>query len=226
MTTANTLELVLHMAGGTVGLISGFTALASKKGGSLHRQSGSIYFMSMIAMALTGGYIAWVNSVFVTVLAAGLTVYLITSSWFTIKTRENTVGASGYLSLLLGLCVLILGGWLSVGALGGSIDYIGDYAVPAAIYIIFTAIILIGVVTDLRFISIKGLSGKQRILRHLWRMCVPLYVATSSFFTGQQQVFPESLQGTFYLSIPEYGVLVAMLFWLAKIRLSKPKDST
>lgn len=92
---------------------------------------------------------------------------------------------------------------------------------PAAIYFIFTSLAVLGVVTDARVLLKKGIMGKQRILRHLWRMCVPLYVAASSFFSGQQQVFPEALQGTFYLSIPEYSVLLLLFFWLGKTWMQK-----
>jgi hypothetical protein len=34
------------------------------------------------------------------------------------------------------------------------------------------------------------ISDRQRITRHLWRMCFGLFIATGSFFLGQQAVFP------------------------------------
>ena len=39
--------LVLHIGGGTVGLVSGSTALAVRKGGRLHRLSGAVFMVAM-----------------------------------------------------------------------------------------------------------------------------------------------------------------------------------
>ena len=57
------------------------------------------------------------------------------------------------------------------------------------------------------------------LLRHLWRMFFPMYVATSSLFSGQQQVFPEALQGTIYLELPHTLVPILLVFWLGKVSL-------
>jgi len=40
-----------------------------------------------------------------------------------------------------------------------------------------------------------GLPAKRRIARHLWLMCFGWFIATGSFFLGQQQVFPAWLRG-------------------------------
>ena len=42
----------------------------------------------------------------------------------------------------------------------------------------------------------SGVLGPKRIRRHLWRMCFGLFIATGSFFLGQQQVFPAVLRGS------------------------------
>ena len=39
------------------------------------------------------------------------------------------------------------------------------------------------------------ISGAQRITRHLWQMCVALFIAAASFFLGQAKVFPASVRG-------------------------------
>ena len=44
-------------------------------------------------------------------------------------------------------------------------------------------------------------------------------VATSSLFSGQQQVFPEALHETIYLELPYTLVLILLVFWLGKVFL-------
>ena len=46
--------LTLHIGGGTAGMISGTTALLSRKGGKLHRRAGAIFFVSMLVMSGIG----------------------------------------------------------------------------------------------------------------------------------------------------------------------------
>jgi hypothetical protein len=73
----------------------------------------------------------------------------------------------------------------------------------------------------LKVILNRGITGAPRIARHLWRMCLALFVAVGSFFLGQQRVMPEYMQGSPWLSVPPLAVLATMLFWLLKLRFAK-----
>ena len=64
-------------------------------------------------------------------------------------------------------------------------------------------------------LMVTGGYGRQlRLARHIWRMCAALFIAVGSLFLGQPQVFPASLQGTFWLGVPSLCVVLAMLYWL------------
>jgi hypothetical protein len=58
-------------------------------------------------------------------------------------------------------------------------------------------------------------------MRHMWRMCFGLFVATGSFFLGQQQVFPAWLRGSPVLLIPALLPLALLIFWLLRIWFGK-----
>src|SRR5271155_5710231 len=66
---------------------------------------------------------------------------------------------------------------------------------PAAMSFFFGAILLLATAGDIQMLARGGISGRQRVTRHLWRMCYGLFIATGSFFLGQQQVFPAFLRG-------------------------------
>ena len=51
---AANLILFLHIAGGTLGIISGSVALLSRKGGRMHRLAGTVFLVSMLTMATIG----------------------------------------------------------------------------------------------------------------------------------------------------------------------------
>jgi hypothetical protein len=77
------------------------------------------------------------------------------------------------------------------------------------------SISLLAAAGDVRMLVRGGVFGRQRIARHLWRMCFGLFIATGSFL-GQKRVFP-LLGGPkimFLAGIP----LLLMIFWLIRVR--------
>jgi hypothetical protein len=68
---------------------------------------------------------------------------------------------------------------------------------------------------DLRLILKRGVTGATRLVRHLWRMTVALFIAANSLFLGQPQVFPTTLQKSGLLFVPALLILALLLFWLA-----------
>jgi hypothetical protein len=48
-------------------------------------------------------------------------------------------------------------------------------------------------------------------------MCFALFIACASFFLGQQQVFPEFLQGSWILALPVIASLLLLFYWLLRV---------
>jgi hypothetical protein len=59
-----------------------------------------------------------------------------------------------------------------------------------------------------------------RISRHLWRMCFAFFIATGSFFLGQQDVLPEAVRGSPILFVLAFAPIALMLFWFVRVRFS------
>ena len=78
---------VVHIVGGTLGLLSGYAALFSTKGGRLHRRSGLLFVGAMLAMCAAGTIMAVQHGVWMEVnVPAGLiTAYLILTSLTTVR---------------------------------------------------------------------------------------------------------------------------------------------
>jgi uncharacterized membrane protein len=215
-----TLSLLIHVSGGSVGLLAGATALITKKGSTTHKQAGKLYVPAMIIMAISGVYVAFMASKNISVLAGMLCLYLVVSGWLSVKPDKKKLFIYNPIIISLGLLVSLFGTYLCRQALNGITDslqtYWGTYSVPAPIYFVFTSLAFVGVAGDIKHIFKGALIGKYRIARHLWRMCIPLYIGASSLFTGQVQIFPEILRGSIVLSFPHYLVLLTMLYWLGK----------
>jgi hypothetical protein len=78
---------------------------------------------------------------------------------------------------------------------------------------------------DLRFVLRGQLSPSQRIARHLWRMCFAFFIATGSFFLGQQDalqaVLPFAVRGSPLLFVLAFAPFAVMLAWLVRTRRSR-----
>jgi hypothetical protein len=66
-----------------------------------------------------------------------------------------------------------------------------------------------------------GVSGSQRIARHLWRMCFGLFIASGSFFMGRQQIFPDFIRESNVLIFLTILPLLLLIFWLVRVRFTK-----
>lgn len=217
-----TWQLVVHIVGGSLGLLSGAAAMVAAKGSLPHRIAGRLFLASMLVMAAMGGYIAALAEVRVSVLAAVLTGYLVGSGWLAARRADGAAGIPQWFVLATGISVAAYGLHLGIEARNGHADVLdGGFVVPATIYFVFSGIAAFGAAGDAWTLARGGLEGRARILQHLWRMSVALYIAASSFFTGQQDLFPETLQGSFLLQLPELLVIGLLVFWGARVGLSK-----
>ena len=74
---------------------------------------------------------------------------------------------------------------------------------------------------DLRMLLRGGISGRPRLARHLWRMCFGLFIASGSFFLGQQQVFPSAIRKQYILAPLAILPLILLIYWMIRVRFSK-----
>src|SRR5678816_1714259 len=85
----------LHIAGGTIGLVSGTVAILARKGGPLHRRAGAVFVMSMSMMAAFALWLALViPGQFPNVIIAIFAFYLIATAWLTVWRKEGETGRS------------------------------------------------------------------------------------------------------------------------------------
>jgi uncharacterized membrane protein len=208
-----------HIWAGTIGILSGFAALFLRKGSRLHRLAGNVFFVSMLAMAGTAVVRAVIVSQPSNVVAGLFTLYMISTAWMTVRRKAGETGRFEVIAMLaaaaLGITEMVLG-WSVATSQSPP-----PFGVPAAVYFVFGSVVLLAAGGDARMLVRGGVYGAQRILRHLWRMGLALFVATGSLFLGQQKVFPEELRGSFLLALPVIVVVVTTIYWVIRVRFSK-----
>jgi hypothetical protein len=207
--------LPIHIIAGLIGLAAGAVALLTRKGAKLHRQSGMIFVYSMLTMSATGAVMAALHFDRVTTIAGGLTFYLVTTALLTVRRPPIKLQWIEPVAMLVGLTVGIASISLGVEALNNGTGTIDTY--PAELVFIFGIVALLAAFGDVRMLLARGFQGKQRMARHLWRMCVALWIAAASFFLGQADLFPEPIRASPLPALPVLLVMGMMIYWLVRV---------
>jgi uncharacterized membrane protein len=210
----------IHIIAGCLGLLGGYVALYSAKGGTVHRRSGMLFVYAMLVMAVAGMTIALVRDKAPDInLPAGLiTSYMLFTSLMTV--RPPTIAADrrrwldvGAMLVALGVGVTMLAFGIEAIANGGKRN-----GFPAFPYLLFATFGLLGVAGDLRMLRSGALQGRPRLARQLWRMSMALFIAVMSFFLGQADVIPKPIRVVPLLMAPPLTVLATMLYWAWRVR--------
>jgi uncharacterized membrane protein len=213
------LTLVLHIAGGTLALLAGAAAFVFRKGGRLHAKAGTIFVVAILILTANAEFLAWLKPDRVSMTTAFLTFYLVATAWATARRRDGKTGRFELAALPVALACAMIDIAFGAQALslpGGKLD-----SYPAGLYFAFGGFAALAALLDLNFILRRTLSGRQRIRRHLWRMCVASFIASGSFFLGQQKIMPEAMKGAWYLFVLALAPLGLMVFWLLRVRFAE-----
>jgi uncharacterized membrane protein len=216
--------LFLHIAGGMVGLLSGTVAMVYRKGSRGHRTAGNVFVVAMLVMGLCGSTLASMKHQMNNVFGGLLTVYMITTAWLAGHRRDGETSVFDWGALVFGLT--IGGSLVTLGVLVANGQAAPQAGVPLGMYFFMGTIPLLAAAGDIRMLMRGGISGTPRIARHLWRMCFGLFIATGSFFLGQQQVFPLPIRKRYILAPLAILPLVLLIYWLVRVRINKRVTGT
>ena len=206
--------LVIHICGGILGLLSGAAAMSFRKGSRRHGLAGNIFFVAMLVMGSSAVYL---GNVFGGLFAC----YLVATAWLTARRREGETSIFDWGALLFALAFGVLA--LTRGIEMARNPKLSLNGVPAGMFGMFFflgSVALLAAAGDIRLLAHGGLIGTKRVARHLWRMCFSLFIATGSFFLGQQQVFPAAWRGAALWFVPALLPLGLLLFWMFKVRFT------
>ena len=211
--------LALHISAGIIGILSGAAAMSFRKGSSRHALAGKIFVISMLTMAASAVYLAIMAHQNNNIGGGILTFYLVATAWVTARRKDGETSIFDWVTLLIPLAAGI-GGWISgFEALRSPMG--PKDGVPAGMHFFMGSVMLLAAAGDVRMLLRGGVFGAQRIVRHLWRMCFGLFIATGSFFLGQgNKVFPSVIRETNLLFIPAILPLLLLIFWLVRVRFT------
>jgi uncharacterized membrane protein len=211
-------EGLFHATTGAIGIITGIIALIAYKGGRTHIVAGRIFVAAIVTTAVTALWLAIKSNELGFIGAGMLVVYFMLTAWMTVKRRDNEAGwfeIGAFLVAAAGAGLMFFA-WLEARQHPALFN-----GLPILIFAIVAALCALG---DLSVVLRRGIAGKQRIMRHLWRMHLGFFAAVGSFFPGQLEMFPawiQSIRPIILLFIPPFTVAGIMLVWMVYVVFSK-----
>jgi hypothetical protein len=221
--------LIVHILGGSLGLLSGTAAMIFRKGSPRHVLAGRVFVVSMLTMSAFATYLAIVRHQPSNIGGGILTFYLIGTAWLTARRRDGETSRFDWVWFLIPLATGILN-WMTglrIVRSGAS----SQDGVPVGIILFMGSVCLLAAAGDVRMLVGGGVAGAKRIARHLWRMCFGLFIASGSFFLGPSnrplrllsrvgvgKYLPPALFSTTLYLILTILPLVLLIFWIIRVR--------
>jgi uncharacterized membrane protein len=223
--------LLVHISGGTLGLLSGTAAMIFRKGSRRHALAGRIFVVAMLTMASLAVYIAVGRHEPSNIGGGIFTFYLIGTAWLTARRKDGETNRFDWVVLLIPLALGILTWMNGVSIVRSGVD--SPDGVPVGMTFFMGSVMLLAAVGDLRMLVGGGVAGAKRIARHLWRMCFGLFIAAGSFFLGPsnrplrllsaaglgQHLSPALFTTGVYLILTVLP-LILLVYWLVRVRFT------
>jgi len=208
------LMMFVHIGGGLLAVVAGYIALVSRKGQSVHRRAGLLFVAGMLAMGSGAAIVGLVRDK-PTWLGGLVVIYYVATGLRTVRrsgppTRLD-LALSGFAVALVIMSLALTVKYI-VHPTAESLKY------PLALALVTPTMLLLALTGDLRERRAGPLTGRLRLRRHLWRMCYPMFVATSSFFIGQAKTIPPVLRIGPLLLLLAFVPLAVMFYWMWRVQ--------
>jgi uncharacterized membrane protein len=203
-----------HIAAGIVAIVLGTIAVAARKGGNLHVNAGTWFAVSMLVLGVTASLLEPYRLPPGSPIDGIVVCYFVATAWVAARRRDGTIGRFEIVACAAALGTAVLFAWFGLTTVKAPTP-VGRGPVFA-----LAGVCLLAGLLDLHVILRKRLTAVQRQSRHLWRMGFAFFIATGSFFLGQQKVMPKIVHGSPVLFVLAFAPLVVMFFWLIRVRLT------
>ena len=227
MPTLEVITLFAHVAFGTLAVVVGAVALGSRKGRKVHIGAGRVFVVSMGVASVLGAMLGALKyeTFWITFHAGILGATLVTGGVMAVRIHTRVVKrwfTAVALLNALNAAALFLAGWYATTLPDARL-----FGFASADYFFLFGMAAIAFVGDVLMVFGARISHRHRIAQHLSRMCVGFFIAAGSAFTGPgASAFPEAVQNSGILSLPELTIMLLLLFWLWKtLRQRQPQTA-
>jgi hypothetical protein len=176
--------LLVHIAGGTVGLLSGTAAMSFRKGSARHALAGRIFVVAMLTMGSFAAYLAIARHQPSNFGGGVFTFYLILTAWLTARRNDGQTARFDWLLLLIPSALGTLTWMNGISIVRSGVD--SPDGVPVGMTFFMGSVMLLAAAGDVRMLVGGGVSGAKRIAASLAHVLWAVY-RCRIFFLGAFQ---------------------------------------
>jgi uncharacterized membrane protein len=213
MNSLFTFLLIIHIAAGAIGLITGTINLINRKGDRLHKRIGFVFTYAMIAAGISAIILSILHPNYFLTMVGVFTIYMVSTAYRYIRLRltevDNDPKAFDWLlTVSMGLAGLLFIS-LGVKTLMASHTF-------GIVYIVFGLISLLFVRTDIKNYRGKAAHRNYWLLAHLQRMTGGYIAALTAFLVVNSDYFPSMIPGVVLWLLPTAVLTPLIILWSRK----------
>ena len=205
------LLLVAHIICGGVGLATGAVALMMKKGSARHVRYGLIMWYTMLAMAVSGIFLSFLTEIWVLLLTALMTIYLLLTGRNALTRLSGKVNLEVKLWAGFNLLCLAVATAAGLSIIGAGDPSGGRFLGLAADSFIFALL-------DWRLIARGEAVGVDRVIDHLWRIIGAMLFGCFALFLFNPQAFPEWFIDMRFNLVPITIIIGVLIYWVVTLK--------
>ena len=205
------LLLVMHIICGGVGLATGAVALMMKKGSARHVRYGLIMWYTMLAMAVSGIFLSFLTEIWVLLLTALMTIYLLLTGRNALTRLSGKVNLEVKLWAGFNLLCLAVATAAGLSIIGAGDPSGGRFLGLAADSFIFALL-------DWRLIARGEAVGVDRVIDHLWRIIGAMLFGCFALFLFNPQAFPEWFIDMQFNLVPITIIIGVLIYWVVTLK--------
>ncbi len=205
------LLLVAHIICGGVGLATGAVALMMKKGSARHVRFGLIMWYTMLAMAVSGIFLSFLTEIWVLLLTALMTIYLLLTGRNALTRLSGKVNLEVKLWAGFNLLCFAVATTAGLSIIGAGDPSGGRFLGLAADSFIF-------VLLDWRLIARGEAVGVDRVIDHLWRIIGAMLFGCFALFLFNPQAFPEWFIDMRFNLVPIAIIVGVLIYWVVTLK--------
>jgi uncharacterized membrane protein len=212
--------LIIHIAGGAIGLLTGLINIARRKGDRFHRQVGKIFTYNMLANAFSAIGLALLHPNSFLFIVGIFTLYMVGTGNRCLRLKKLRPDDSTAVNQQAPKPIdwILTGGMLIAGLIfvfrGIQLLVAGNTF--GIVYTVFGGLGLFFVKTD--FTNYRGQAAFKNywVLVHLQRMTGSYIAATTAFLVVNASYFPEQIPSAVYWLLPTLVLTPLIIVWSRK----------
>jgi len=209
--------LILHIIGGSVGLLAGTINIIRKKGDKNHKRIGKIFFISMLTAGTSSLVLSYLHPNYFLFMVGVFTLYMVGSGQRYLKHKQqNNLDSkriewtTTILMLLAGLLFVVMG-----------ILRIIESNLFGLVFITFGGLGLLFVRQDFKNYNDKSTIKNYWLMAHLQRMTGGFIAALTAFLVVNAKFFSEQIPSLVYWLLPTIIITPLIIKWSRKYKVYK-----